>query len=81
MSNAGIYAEIAIGVAIMVETMVYAYNNQQKYLPEDAVSAPASEQGSFSSEDGLIQLNKEQWHDDPFGDRTAKVRAAYKTGR
>ncbi|WP_299290440.1 hypothetical protein [Nitrosopumilus sp.] len=80
MSNAMIYAGIAIGVAAMAGIMVYAHDNQQNYLPEDAVLAPASEQGSFSSEDGLIELNKEQWHEDPFGDRAAEVRAEYKSG-
>ena len=70
-----IYAGIAIGVAAMAGIMVYAHDNQQNYLPEDAVLAPASEQGSFSSQDGLIELNKEQWHEDPFGDLAAEVRA------
>ena len=80
MSNAMIYAGIAIGVAAMAGIMVYAHDNQQNYLPDDAVLAPASEQGSFSSEDGLIELNKEQWHEDPFGDRAAEVRASYESG-
>lgn len=80
MSNAMIYAGIAIGVAAMAGIMVYAHDNQQNYLPDDAVLAPASEQGSFSSQDGLIELNKEQWHEDPFGDRAAEVRASYESG-
>ena len=80
MSNAMIYAGIAIGVAAMAGIMVYAHDNQQNYLPDDAVLAPASEQGSFSSQDGLIELNKEQWHEDPFGERAAEVRAAQKSG-
>ena len=80
MSNAMIYAGIAIGVAAMAGIMVYAHDNQQNYLPDDAVLAPASEQGSFSSQDGLIELNKEQWHEDPFGDRAAEVRAAHESG-
>lgn len=80
MSNAMIYAGIAIGGAAMAGIMVYAHDNQQNYLPEDAVLASASEQGSFSSETGMVQLNKEQWDEDPFGDRTSEVRAAHESG-
>ena len=49
MPNAMIYAGIAIGVAVMAGITVYAHDNQQNYVPEDAVLAPAAEQGSFSS--------------------------------
>lgn len=75
MSNAMIYAGIAIGVAAMAGIMVYAHDNQQNYVPEDAVLAPAAEQGSFSSSSGLgAELNKERWHEDPFGDLAQEVR-------
>ena len=80
MGNAMIYAGIAIGVAAMAGIMVYAHDNQTNYLRDDAVLAPAAEQGAFSSETGMVQLNKEQWHEDPFGDRAAEVRAAYEAG-
>lgn len=75
-----IYAGIAIGVAAMAGIMVYAHDNQENYLRDDAVLAPAAEQGAFSSESGMVQLNKEQWHDDPFGDMAAEVRANYESG-
>ena len=75
MSNAIIYAGIAIGVAAMAGIMVYAHDNQQNYVPEDAVLAPAAEQGSFSSSSGLgAELNKERWHEDPFGDLAQEIR-------
>ena len=80
MGNAMIYAGIAIGVAAMAGIMVYAHDNQENYLRDDAVLAPAAEQGAFSSETGMVQLNKEQWHDDPFGDLAADVRANYESG-
>ena len=76
MSNAMIYAGIAIGVAAMAAAVVYGTDNQQNYIPEDAVLAPAAEQGSFTPESGMgPQLNKEQWHADPFADEAAEVRA------
>ncbi len=75
-----IYAGIAIGVAAMAGIMVYAHDNQENYLRDDAVLAPAAEQGAFSSESGMVQLNKEQWHEDPFGDLAADVRAEYESG-
>lgn len=71
-----IYAGIAIGVAAMAGAIVYGTQNQQNYIPDDAIPAPATEQGAFSSPSGLgAQLNKEQWHADPFADEAAKVKA------
>ena len=70
-----VYAGIAIGVAAMAGAVVYGTSNQQNYVQEDAVLAPAAEQGAFSSESGLgAELNKEKWHEDPFGDIAQKVR-------
>ena len=75
MSNAMIYAGIAIGVAAMAGIMVYAHDNQQNYVPEDAALAPASLEGSFSSESGLgANLNSEQWHEDPYAELAQKIR-------
>jgi len=74
MSNAMIYAGIAIGVVALAAVVVYATNNQQNYISEDAVLAPAAEEGSFSSSTGMVSLNKEKWHEDPFGDLAQKIR-------
>jgi hypothetical protein len=74
MSNAIIYVGIAIGVLAMAGAIVYGTQNQQNYIPKDAI--PATEQGAFSSPSGLgAQLNKEKWHADPFADEAAAVRA------
>ncbi len=71
-----VYAGIAIGVAAMAGAVVYGTTNQQNYVADDAVLAPAAQEGSFSSASGLgADLNKEQWHEDPFGDLAAEVRA------
>ena len=76
MASYMIYAGIAIGVAAMAGAIVYGTQNQQNYIPDDAIPAPATEQGAFSSPSGLgAQLNKEKWHADPFADEAAKVRA------
>lgn len=69
-----VYAGIAIGVAAMAGIMVYAHDNQQNYLPEDAILAPAAEQGAFSSETGMVSLNKEQWHEDPYAELAQKIK-------
>ena len=76
MSNAMVYAGIAIGVAAIAAAVVYGTDNQQNYIPEDAVLAPAAEQGVFTSDLGMVELNKEKWHEDPFADEAAEVRAA-----
>ncbi len=74
-SKALVYIGIAIGVAGMGAAIAYGTANQDNYLPDGADLAPAAEQGSFSSPSGLgADLNKEQWHEDPFGDIAQKVR-------
>lgn len=76
MSNAMIYIGITIGVLAMAGAVTYGTQNQQNYIPDDAIPAPATEQGAFSSPSGLgAQLNKEKWHADPFADEAAKVKA------
>lgn len=76
MSKYMIYAGIAVGVAAIAGAIVYGTQNQQNYIPDYAVPAPATEQGAFSSPSGLgAQLNKEKWHEDPFADEAAAVKA------
>ena len=54
--------------------MVYAHDNQQNYLSDDAVLAPAAKQGAFTSELGMVELNKEEWHEDPYAELAQKIR-------
>ena len=76
MSNAMVYAGIAIGVAAIAAAIVYGTENQQNYIPEDAVPAQATIEGELEREsDFSPRLNKEQWHADPFADEAAEVRA------
>ena len=59
----------------MAGAVVYGTQNQQNHIPDNAIPAPATEQGAFASPSGLgAQLNKEKWHEDPFGDLAKKVR-------
>lgn len=69
-----VYVGIAIGVAALAGAVVYGTSNQQNYVQDDAVLAPAAEQGVFTSDSGMVSLNKEKWHEDPFGDIAKKVR-------
>ncbi len=74
-SRALLYVGIALGVIGMGAAIAYGTANQANYLPEGAELAPAAEQGSFSSPSGLgADLNKEQWHEDPYGDLAQKIR-------
>ncbi len=76
MGNAIIYAGIAVGVFALAGIMVNGTSNQQANIPDSAVSAPATIEGSFSSPSGLgADLNKEKWHEDPFADEAAEVKA------
>jgi len=75
VSKAMVYIGIAVGVIGMGAAIAYGTINQQNYIPEGAVAAPAAEQGSMISESGLgAELNKERWNEDPFGDIAQKVR-------
>lgn len=76
MSNAMIYIGIAVGVLAMGGAIAYGTANQANYVPEDAVLSEAAEQGVLPKTSSLgADLNKEQWHEDPFGDLADKVRA------
>jgi hypothetical protein len=75
MSNAMIYIGIAVGVIAMGAVIAYGTENQKNYIPEDAVLSQAAEQGLLPKTGVLgADLNKEQWHEDPFGDLAQKVR-------
>ncbi|HSG84134.1 MAG: hypothetical protein ACE5RS_00685 [Nitrosopumilus sp.] len=76
MSNALIYIGIAVGVLAMGGAIAYGTANQANYVPEDAVLSEAAVQGVLPKTSALgADLNKEQWHEDPFGDLADKVRA------
>jgi len=78
MSNALIYVGIAVGVIAMGAAIAYGTANQANYVQEDAVLSQAAEQGLLPKTGALgADLNKEQWHEDPYADEAAKIRAAY----
>ncbi|NQV38971.1 MAG: hypothetical protein HQ505_00260 [Nitrosopumilus sp.] len=75
MSNALIYIVIAVAVVAMAGAIAYGTENQKNYVPEDAVLSQAAEQGLLPKTGALgADLNKEKWHEDPFGDLAQKVR-------
>ena len=74
-SKALVYIGIAIAVIAMGAAIAYGTLNQENYVSEGLVLAPAADQGSITSDTGLgSELNREQWHEDPFGDIAQKVR-------
>ena len=75
MSNKLIYIAIAVAVVAMAGAIAYGTENQKNWVPEDAVLSQAAEQGMLEKT-GILgaDLNKEQWHEDPFGDIAQKVR-------
>ena len=75
MGNSMIYAGIAVGVVAIAGIMVYGTANQANYVPDDATPAKATLEGVFANEGISPVLNKEQWHEDPFGELSAKVQA------
>ena len=75
MSNAMIYIGIAVGVLAMGGAIAYGTANQQANMSEDLVLSQAAEEGLLPKTGSLgADLNKEKWHEDPFGDIAQKVR-------
>ena len=70
-----LYIGLVVGVIGMGSAIAYGTVNQQSYLQEGAELAPAAEQGSFASPSGLgADLNKEQWHEDPYAELAQKIK-------
>ncbi len=78
MSNALLYVGIAVGVIAMGAAIAYGTANQQANMSDDLILSQAAEQGILEKTGGMgADLNKEQWHSDPYADEAAKVRAAW----
>jgi len=70
-----IIAGIVVGVAAITVVEIYATVNQHNNLSDDLVLSQAAKEGSFASPSGLgADLNKEQWHEDPWADLAKKIR-------
>jgi len=70
-----IIVAIVAGVAAIAGVEVYGTINQQNNISDDLVLAPAAQEGSFASPSGWgAELNKEQWHEDPFADEAKAIR-------
>ncbi len=73
-----VIAGIAVGVLAMAGAIAYGTVNQQNYVQEDSVLAEAATQGVLPKTGMLgADLNKEQWHEDPFAEKAAEVRAQW----
>ena len=82
MGNAIIYVGIAVGVIAMAGAIAYGTANQQNYIQDDAVLTEAAQEGLLPKTGALgADLNKEQWHEDPYADEAAAVRAAFEEGQ
>ena len=82
MGKALIYVGIVVGVAAMAGAIAYGTANQQNYIRDDAVLTEAAIEGILPKTGGLgADLNKEKWHEDPFADEAAAVRAAFEEGQ
>lgn len=73
---------IVVGVAVMAGAIAYGTENQKNYISEDAVLSQAAEQGLLSKTGSLeADLNKEQWHEDPFAERAAEIREKFESSK
>ena len=77
-STITVIAGIAVGVLAMAGAIAYGTANQQNYVQEDSVLAEAATQGILPKTGMLgADLNREQWHEDPFAEKAAEVRAQW----
>ena len=82
MSNMMIIMGIAVGVVAMAGAIAYGTENQKNYLSDDAVLSPAAEQGLLPKTGTLgADLNKEQWHEDPYAELAAEIREKYESSK
>jgi len=74
------YLAVSVGIMMTVMAVVFGAPTQQN-IAEGSELSQAAKQGSFASPSGFgADLNKEQWHEDPFADEAAAIRAAYTNG-
>ena len=73
-----VIAGIVVGVLAMAGAIAYGTANQVNYIQEDSELAAAATQGVLPKT-GMIgaDLNREQWHEDPFAEKSAEVRAQW----
>ncbi len=82
MSNALVIAGIVVGVVAMAAAIAYGTENQKNFIPEDAILSQAAEQGILQKTGGLgADLNKEQWHEDPYAQKAAEIREKFESGQ
>ena len=84
MQTTGYYviAGVAVGVLALAGIVAYGTANQLNYVQEDSVKAVAAEQGILPKSGMLsADLNKEQWHEDPFAELADEVRAEYEKNK
>lgn len=80
MSNTLVIMGIVVGVVAMAGAIAYGTENQKNFLSEDSVLAPAAEQGLLPKTGTLgADLNKEQWHEDPYAERAAEIREKFES--
>jgi hypothetical protein len=78
MSNTLVIMGIVVGVVAMAGAIAYGTENQKNYVSDDAVLSQAAEQGLLPKTGTLgADLNKEQWHEDPFAERAAEIREKF----
>jgi len=77
-SKALLYVGLAVGVAAMAGAIAYGTANQANYIPEDAVLSKAAQDGILQKTGSMgADLNKEQWHEDPYAEKAAEIRAEF----
>ena len=78
MSNMIIVAAIVVGVVAMGAAIAYGTANQQNNMSDDLILTDAAKEGLLAKTGNMgADLNKEQWHEDPYAEKAAQVRAAY----
>jgi hypothetical protein len=76
------YLAAAVVVTIGVMAVLFGAAEQKDSHMAESQLSEAAKQGSFASTSGFgADLNKEQWHEDPFADEAAAVRAAYNSDK
>ncbi len=78
MSNKMIFAGIIVGVVAMGAAIAYGTANQANNMSDGLVLTDAAKEGLLAKTGSMgADLNKDQWHEDPYAEKAAQVRASY----
>ena len=78
MSNKMIFAGIIVGVVAMGAAIAYGTANQANNMSDDLILTDAAKEGFLAKTGSMgADLNKDQWHEDPYAEKAISSGHSY----